>query len=257
MKAIRFGDGQQMPLRGRIMVASPSYTGTVVNECAAAMQLATLHCFTKGVLLDWVFAAGFSLVQLGRCWLNAEFLRRKEFTHLLWLDDDLFFSPDAIMKLFDRHLNAIGGCYSTKHPTKPIFPYQACGPAVDGLQQVIKLPGGFLLLSRSAVEAVAAICEEIEIEHDGNIELCPYVFDLIVKNKKVFGEDFVYCERLVQAGVKVYVETDIQFSHIGRNSWTANLAKTLAEEAEQGIEGAGTPAMWEKFEKMPKALARM
>ena len=89
-------------LAARVMVATPTYTGDVVHECAMSMQIATVHCLMRGVALDWVFAAGCSLVQLARDWLHAEFLERTECSHLLWLDADLSFMPDAIMRMMCR-----------------------------------------------------------------------------------------------------------------------------------------------------------
>jgi hypothetical protein len=242
--------------RARVMVATPTYTGAVAHECAQSMTIAAVHCATKGIILEWVFAAGFSLVQNGRNWLNAEFLDRPEFTHLLWLDDDLNFAPGAIVTLLARNLDAVGGVYTTKHPTAAIFPYQAKGPVVDGLQEVLRLPGGFLLVSRRAAEAVAAACGNwYELEHDGKKRMSPHVFEVIVKDEKMWGEDFVYCERLMHAGFKVYVETNLPFGHIGRYSWNANLGRVLAEESAKGVEGEADPARWAKHEAAPKALA--
>ena len=250
-------DKPSLRCRARIFVATPTYSGAVVHECAHAMQVATMHCLTKGIVLDWFFAAGFSLVQNGRCWLNAEFLERPEFTHILWLDDDLGFAPDAIFRLLEHGLDTVGGVYSTKHPTTPTFPYQACGPVQpNGLQEVLKLPGGFLLANRRAAEAVAVACPNwYELEHDGKTRMSPHVFDVIVKDGKMWGEDFIFCERLIQAGIKVYADVDLSFSHIGRNAWNANLARTLAEETEKGVEGEADPARWAKHEEAPKALA--
>ena len=241
-------------LRARIAVLTPTYSGKVDHECALSMQLATMHCLVNGVALDWIFAAGFSLINHGRNWLNAEFLSRPEYSHCLWLDDDLGFDPKAIMKLYNRDLDAVGGCYVAKHPTVPYFPYKACGPVVGGLQPVSKLPGGFLMLSRRAVETVAATCPEYEIDHADVKRTSPYVFDVILRDKTLHGEDFVYCERLTAAGVKVYVETDINFMHIGRKAWNANLAAVLAAEAGAGAKGEGSPERWAEHAEAPKAL---
>lgn len=238
-------------LRARIMVATPTYTGDTVCEHTQAIQLATMHCLTKGVVLDVVHAPGFSLVQYARNWLTAEFLSRPECTHLLWVDADIGFEANAIMKLVDRNLDAVGGVYTTKHPTKPIYPYESIGPVIDGLQEVRKLPGGFLLLSRRAVESVVAMCEWHDIEHNGETRRSPHVFDLVLNGKQLLGEDFVFTQRLLNAGFKVFVETNITFVHIGRYAWVGNLARTLAQEAEKGV-GQGTADAWKHNEQAPQ-----
>jgi hypothetical protein len=218
------------------------------------MQLATMHCLVNGVALDWIFAAGFSLIGHGRNWLHAEFLARKEYSHCLWLDADLGFDPKAIMKMYNRNLDAVAGVYVAKHPTTPYFPYKACGPVVDGLQEVSKVPGGFLMLSRRAAEAMSAGCPAYEINHADVKRLSPQVFEVLVRNGTMHGEDFVACERITGAGIKIYVETDVNFTHIGRKAWTANLAQVLAAEEAVGAEGEGHPERWRKHSEAPKAL---
>src|SRR6266702_5886560 len=104
-----------LQIKARIFVATPTYSGNVAHECAMSMQIATIHCLLRGVVLDWQFAAGFSIIQHGRNWLNAEFLARPECTHVLWLDDDIGFDPDAITKMLhsmeSKNLDSVGGVY--------------------------------------------------------------------------------------------------------------------------------------------------
>lgn len=245
---IQFIQGEQMTFKQRawIMVATPTYSGTVQHECAQATQLATIHCLMRGVVLEWVFASNFSLVQAGRNWLTAEFLSRPECTHLFWLDDDLGFEPDAIIKLLDSDKDAVGGVYLTKHPKKSIFPYESLGPAVDHLQPARKLPGGFLLVKRHAVESVASRCEMFNLEHSGEIRETPHVFEVpLIEDPKhpgkrlMLGEDYVFCRRLIEAGFGVFARTDISFSHIGRYAYNGRLQRTLDLEAAAGVAGQG------------------
>lgn len=244
----------------RVMVATPTYTGEVAHECAISMQLATVHCLVNNVLLDWIFAAGFSLVQAGRNWLNQEFISRREFDLLLWLDADLGFDPKAVMALIRtmdaKKIDALCGIYPAKHPTAPFFPFKACGPVVGGLQEVSKVPGGFLMLTRRAVETVSAACPSYEIDHAGEKRMSAHVFEVIVKDGRMWGEDFILSERLINAGFKIYAYTDIGFAHIGRKAWNANLSKTLAEEAAKGVEGEHSPERWKKHAEAPTALPK-
>lgn len=236
-------------IAARVMVATPTYTGDVVHECAMAMQIATVHCLMRGVALDWVFAAGCSLVQLARDWLHAEFLERKECTHLLWLDADLSFMPDVIMRMLCRNLDVVAGVYTTKSPTNPVFPYEGLGPVVNGLQQARKIPGGFILVKRHVAQAVAESCETYELNHNEQTRESAHIFEVpLIESEKdpskkvMLGEDYVYCHHLQTLGFKIAVETDIGFAHIGRHAWHANLAKTLKDEAERGFSGQGSTA---------------
>ena len=224
--------------KGHIFVATPTYTGDVAYDYASALALASMHCILRGVWIEPRGAAGFSLVEYARNWLVAEFLESKA-THLFWVDADLWFAPDAIYRLFSRGKDAIAGVYTTKHETAPIFPYMADGPVKDGIQLAERVPGGFLCVSRAAVEKVVSTCEWHEIEHAGKKRLAPRFFDLRLDGTKLVGEDYIACERLRRAGFKIYVETDISFIHYGRRAWRGNLAETLREEAEKGFAGQG------------------
>lgn len=227
---------QGIPVRAHIMVATPTHSGSVAHECAQTMHVASIYCLMQGIVLEWQFAAAFSLVQCGRNWLLAEFLSRPEFTHLLWLDDDLGFEPNAIVKLLDSGKDAVGGVYLTKHPdpAKRIFPYESTGPEEGYLQPASKLPGGFLLVSREACEKVAAMCQSFMLEHDGSVRDTPHVFDIAFTPDadnpgkfRLLGEDFLFTQRLLEAGYQPYARTDITFSHIGRMACSGRLNTTL------------------------------
>jgi hypothetical protein len=223
----------QPELRARIMVATPSYNGVTAFECAISMQVATVLCLARGVLLHWIYVNGFSLVQCARDWLTAEFLSRPEFTHLLWLDDDVGFDPDGIMKLIESDLDMVGGVYPVKNDAGIRFAYEPSGHVVGNLQPVSRLPGGFLLVERQAVEAVAGRCEYYELANPcgGESRKTPHVFDVMLIDdpanpgtKIVLGEDYLFCRRLAEAGFPLYARTDIAFSHVGRYSWNGRLA---------------------------------
>jgi hypothetical protein len=230
-------------LNAKVMVATPTYTGDVVSDYALCLCFAGIHCLQRRILLDPRFAPGFSLVEYGRNWLVAEFLASDD-THLFWIDADLFFDPKSIARMIERNVDVIAGVYTTKHETAPVFPYLALGPAVDGVQTAERVPGGFLCMSRRAVEKVVESCDWHEIDHNGEKRRSPRFFDLRLDGDKLVGEDFIACERLRKAGFKIHVETDITFKHYGRKAWTDNLARVLAEEAATGFSGQGTSTAW-------------
>jgi hypothetical protein len=234
--------------KAHIMCATPSYTGQVETDYANALAVASMHLALRGYLLNPRFASGFSLVEYARNWLVAEFLSIKDATHLMWIDSDLFFQPDAIFRLLQRDLPVVCGVYTTKTDDleKCIYPYTALGPEENGLQEAERVPGGFMLMTRAAVERVCEDCEWMPIEHQGETRQSPRFFDLLMKDGKLHGEDYIACARLRAAGFKIFVETDISFKHYGRKAWPANLARTLQAERESGFEGQGTKAAWDK-----------
>lgn len=71
-----------------------------------------------------------------------------DFTHFLWIDGDMIFPGDALVRLLAHDKDIVGANYRTRTP-----PYKYAGvyqdPAVDlmagGLHRMIQLPAGMLL----------------------------------------------------------------------------------------------------------------
>lgn len=225
-----------------VLVATPSYTGTVEVDYAGALALSAFYSVYHNIMIDPRFAPGFSLVEYARNYLVAEFLESKA-SHLMWIDSDLYFDPKAIVRMVKRNLDVVCGIYPTKSPTASTYPYNALGPAINGLQEAERAPGGFMLFKRHVIEKVAAQCEWHEIECNGTKRDSPRMFDLMLKGtgekgsqSELYGEDYIACARVRKAGFKVYVETDLDFKHIGRHAWTGNLQKALDANKQAGDE---------------------
>lgn len=244
------GQTKTIGLKHYVMVAIPSYGGAPCVEMTESLLLAQLHCFQRGVLLDIVPTVGFSLVHCARNYLTAQFLKSKKYDLLLWLDDDLCFSPDGIMKLIESDKDVVGGVYTTKVPdvAQRAFAYFPADDAsvVDGvLQRADKLPGGFMMLKRNVVEKIATNCDWYWLPHDGGEHRIPHVFDtpLVPAPDKgegelrMLGEDFVLCQRALEAGFEVWARTDIGFGHFGRYMYAGKLSDSLKAEAAAKAEG--------------------
>lgn len=223
----------------RIMAACPTYTGQVVVPFLQSYVASWAHLATNGVQMELVVANHFTLVQFARNYLLAKFLSDPTYTHILWLDADLGWSYDAVLKMLMRKRDVVAGVYPTK-TGKPIFPYLAAGPAQkNGLQLAERVPTGFMLCSRESVEKVVNAVQWHDLDHMGERVKVPNVFDLVQEGKDYWGEDFVFCKRLRSQGCEIWVEPDIDFMHIGMNAWRGNLRHQL-ENAPGGVLD-GTP----------------
>ncbi len=232
-------EGTKIPIRNRILVCTPTHSGNVSHEMALTMQIATIQCLVRGVVLEWMFISGNSLVQTARNWLSAEFLSRPEFSHILWWDDDLGAQPEGVLKLLESDKDVVGGVYLAKHQTAPFYPYMATGPVVDNLQPVQRIASGFMLIKRAAFEMMASTCDTYVMENCGQERLVPHIFEIMLtpnpKNpdeNHCLGEDFLLCQRFEQNGIEMFARTDIKFSHMGRYAYIGCLGDDLKRQAE-------------------------
>ena len=210
----------------RIMAATPTYTGQVCVPFVNSYICTWALLANRGVQMELEMASHFSLVQYARNYIAAKFLKDSSFTHLLMLDSDLGWDPKAALRLIGRDKDVICGVYPVKMHN-PYFPYTGDGPVEDGLQLAEKVPTGFMLVRRAVMEKIADSVRWYDMQYNGETISCPNIFDLVHEGKDLWGEDFALCKRLNNHGYKIWVETDMDFQHVGTNAWTGNLSHAL------------------------------
>jgi GT2 family glycosyltransferase len=63
----------------------------------------------------------------------------------------------------------------------------------------------------------------------GQYNVYPYFYPLLVDGEYL-GEDFAFCHRLKLAGIKLYSDTRIKLSHIGKYSYSYNFLNSGIKE---------------------------
>lgn len=135
-------------------------------------------------------------------------------THLLWIDDDMVFKPDALQRLLAHDLPIVGGlCHNRRAPYMPILLYKspASGSEANhaylyrydypkGLVEVDATGGAFLLVKMEVFEAIE---QKFATPGEG-----PF-------SQRGSGEDVSFCERAKLCGYPIYVDTTVEIGHIG------------------------------------------
>jgi hypothetical protein len=84
-----------------------------------------------------------------------------------------------------------------------------------------------MMISRQIVEKLIAAHPEWQYENrDGNSTVAA-LFDFAVKDGKFIGEDYLFCDRVREAGGKVWVDVDISLPHIGTEAFTNNFREEV------------------------------
>lgn len=98
----------------KIFIATPMYGG----QCHGMYMKSCLDlqtCFQHyGIQSRFSFIFNESLITRARNYLVDEFLRASEFTHLLFLDSDIHFSPQDIIAMLALDKDVIGAPYPKK-----------------------------------------------------------------------------------------------------------------------------------------------
>lgn len=131
---------------------------------------------------------------------------------ILWLDSDHSFPPDALLRLLARDRAVVGANYRRRHAS--IFPSavkrDAAGrwklvhstpriATADSLEKVDRIGFGFLLMRIATI--VSAFGEP----------LYPFTTTSL-PNGDFVGEDSLFCDRLRQAGVEIWVDHELSLT---------------------------------------------
>lgn len=152
----------------------------------------------------------------GRQWLQDHALR-DNFTHLLWLDNDMLFKVEAIVSLIRRNVDAIGVNYVCKSDkvlwftSRGFSPDGGQGHRIDsrgktGIEEVFETGLGICLVRLDAIRHIPA--PHFEMLWDQTLE----------HGKGDYrGEDYYYTRKLRAHGIKLHIDHDASqlVSHIG------------------------------------------
>lgn len=165
---------------------------------------------------------GWSAIDQGRCAIAQEALDAG-FEHLFWIDSDVVFWPHDVEKLINYKLQFVSAPYSVKG--WPVLTTQFKDKTINlgetgGLYEVNYVATGFMYTHRSVYEKMA---KELNMEKvkiwGGQYNVYPYFFPILIDGEYL-GEDFAFCHRLKQIGIKLYSDTTVRLSHIGKHAYS-------------------------------------
>lgn len=98
-----------------ILVLTPSYGGQIyVGYLSSIIKLERL-CKEKNIIIDYEFCYNESLIPRARNTLVDKFMNSSNYTHLLFLDADIQFEPEDIIKMLEYNKPLVGGVYPKKN----------------------------------------------------------------------------------------------------------------------------------------------
>jgi len=216
-----------------LMVAMPCFGGMVT---AAAMRGALDTqgaCLALGLPFVLATLTNESLVTRGRNALASIFLRSSA-SHLLFLDSDIGFGADAVLRLLGHGRPVVGGLYRSKRlggaDWVATFPggkgATVRRDATTGAVEVEAIGTGFLLLHRQVLEKLAeAHPETLHQTEDGPAHA---LFEAGVDptaapgEGRYLSEDFLFCARWRALGGEVWCDPAIRLEHHGQVALTGD-----------------------------------
>lgn len=241
----------------KVMIATPCFGGQVfVNYYMSMLRLMSNP--PAGVSFTVRLRTGDSLVTRARNSLVAEFLADPTLTHLLWIDADIGFTPEAVTRLLDVDKDIASGVYPLKilslpeeldgnrdeliakhqrYPFNPVDP-QTITVTAKGFVEVKDAPTGLMLIKREALEKMIEAYPHLKYHPDNQAGIdelqkrigdCYYNFfdTFIDENGRYLSEDYAFCRLWQRLGGTVWVDAHSKLTHQGAHLYQGDFYTKL------------------------------
>lgn len=226
----------------KVFIATPAFDGRVHVQFAVALAETYMLLASKGIESIMRIHSSGSLLVAERNRLLKSFLET-DCTHMLCIDSDLGWPPQAVLAMLDHDLDFVGGCYPARGENIFLFRpvYKEDKSLVISEKKLIKMeyiPAGFLLIKRHVIEKMIADRPDLyfkpkdplQAKEDGH-----YLFGIELMDGEFWGEDFVFCRRARESGFDIWADPLVEFDHAGTRGMLANCLTNDKEKSRGSI----------------------
>jgi hypothetical protein len=236
----------------RIFISTPCYDAMMTMQYTISLLklVTTLSKNNIEYMID--FIGNESLIPRARNKSLYNFYK-SNFTHLLFIDSDIEFNPDAVhdLLLFEKDVvccayprkdfNWKRFAYSMKVESDSKesfdsrgldFTYNAMTKEGKVIQdgnfiQVRHASTGFMMIRREIIEKLYSKHDELMIKSDdmsSKDNMYCGLFCCMIKNQQYLSEDYSFCERVIDLGGSVWINVKHNLNHVGKYVFKSDLA---------------------------------
>lgn len=225
------------------MICTPMYN----SQCTAQYTISMIDLmrklpYVKDLEVITLFALNESLIHKTRNLLTHSFLK-SDCTHLLFIDSDIGFKAEQIIKMMQSNKNIVCGIYpkkdikwemaaaavmngvSVKDLPKHSIEYLFIPEDIDTDEELIEVKRaatGMMMISRNVFEKLSDKVPSFVLENNlenvfqVNEEIKEYFFTSIDEETKVYlHEDFNFCKLWLNNGGKIHAASWVELNHSG------------------------------------------
>lgn len=208
----------------KLMIVSPCHGGKVENIFVDSL-IKTCKILTESNIDHEVFlpTTG-SILSRERNELMQYFMD-SDCSHILCIDSDLSWSPESVLDMFKLDKDFLAGVYParTNDGVKRYIFNADLNPngslkCENELLKMLHVPAGFMMIKRELVEKLRNHYPELKYTNDGgvkNVDEAYAFFNTELIDGHFWGEDFVFCKRVIDAGIDIWCYPKIHFVHAG------------------------------------------
>ena len=243
-----------------LVVATPCFGGQISVVFAASLfKLQNRLKAYRGLNLKVLFKDGDALITRARASLAAQFLDDPTATHLLFVDADIGFEPDQVLRLIECGAEVCAGVYPIKNidwdrvkaaigagreglsaALNYVFEVEDPGAVIAraGFVKVRYAGTGFLMIRREALQRMCAAYPQLRFRRDHSTDAATpsdnrfALFDcMIAEDGTYLSEDFAFCRRWTKMGGEIWADLNSKLVHVGPAAFRGDLSSQFADAA--------------------------
>jgi len=190
------------------------------NSTVMCFEATMLQLQKRGIPFHRMSTVGLPDVAKARNQIVEEFLKDKRYTHLMWIDADMAWDPNAVEALIDLNVPVASCLVTKKGPPFDITMFQLMKPAKDSkFLDTYTVPFGQYPLDRPFIfpnsgigTAFMLIAREV-IEKMEQPYFCGFVNPT---DKTLKGTDYYFCVQMLKHGYEIVYDPRPPVYHIGK-----------------------------------------
>ena len=235
------------------------FTGEKVNVQYMESMVKTHRYFQKaGIPLLNIYLYNCSLITKGRNDVISQFYNKTKLDYFLFIDSDMSWNPEDIIKLMNADKELVGATYPkkainwreiqqcvhhgladnvgemlNKTSEYTVWIKDKVESKKEELIKVNRLGTGFMMIKRSLIKKLKSKNRNLIYLMDDKKSKGIAIFESQVKNAEHLSEDYAFCERVQDVGTDVLIHPELKINHHGGNmTFNGNYKKRLEYEQE-------------------------
>ena len=211
----------------KVFLATPTYdklgagyTDALFHSSAALSQ--------AGIASELCILSGDCHVDDARNFLVRNFLE-SDCTDLVFLDADVSWGPDDLVRLCRYDQDVVAGLYPLKSRNEA-FPVRLLPGEqwtnTSGLLEVESVPTGFLRIRRGVLERLAENAPKY-LRRDDPRGPVPLIFERTLEDTTRWGGDYTFCRKWRALGGQIYIDPEMVLDHYGDMLFSGSAAACM------------------------------
>lgn len=222
-----------------VFFATPCYGGLLTDQFFLSMFRVLETFRQKHISHQITTLRNESLITRARNILTAMFLAREDATHLMFIDADIEFNADDIVRMLRINQPIVVGAYPKKTlpiqyaiNLKVLDPNKGTVNVKNGAIEVLDASTGFFLIKREVIEKMVVAYPELHIKNDSSIDPslnkhCYALFDTLLDpvDNRYLSEDYTFCRRWQKLGGSIWLDPQVKLNHVGSYTFEGDVGK--------------------------------